>query len=37
MYISRIHKVFPESPHQLVFLAGNIWDIHIMGGWAKFF
>jgi hypothetical protein len=21
----------------LVFLSGNVWDVHVVGGWAKFF
>ena len=23
--------------HQLVFLAGDVGDIHVVGGWAEFF
>lgn len=23
--------------YELVFLAGDIWDIHVVGGWAEIF
>jgi hypothetical protein len=23
------------KPYQLVLLAGNVWNIHVVGGWAK--
>jgi hypothetical protein len=26
-----------QAAHQLVFLANDIWDVHVVGGWAKFF
>jgi len=25
------------ATYQLVFLADNIWDVHVVSGWAKFF
>ena len=28
---------FLESSHQLVFLAGDIGNVHVVGRWAKFF
>ena len=27
----------PERPYQLVFLAGDVGNIHVMGGGAEFF
>ena len=26
-----------DETYELVFLAGDIWDIHVVGGWAEIF
>lgn len=26
-----------KKTYELVFLAGDIWDIHVVGGWAEIF